>query len=177
MRKLVFPEWLLCEFLVAWECTGCGGSGKQVELKYPSIARKRDAVRLCFPVICGCGRLGGLRVELPILLFGYMLGRIALIESEGRRRKSAMSVSPKRSDLFIRFMRDFETDLLGFAAVTGLREPSETSGNKARRSRPDEPRDWERFGFGLTEQEWETFLRRLGFGEEEDEPAGDRPPF
>lgn len=169
-RKLIFPPWILCEFLTAWECQDCGQSGKRVWLKFPVITQpRRDVIVLQYPVKCPCGSHGCLNVSLPLLLFCYVVGRLDLLELRRRRRKAEMQVLPEESELLFGFIRDFELEVIELAP--GIAEnlpPKDNKPPEPQAAKLGRPGDHERFGFELTEQEWVEFLRRLGFEDNQD---------
>ncbi len=67
------------------------------------------------------------------------------------------------------FLRDFD-DAVGEYTGGLVERPIGTAGDARRGAgRMPKPMEHERFNFRLTQEEWEDFLRRLGFGEDEGE--------
>ena len=172
-RKLIFPFWILSEFLTAWECDECGQSGKRVWLKFPLISRPRwDVVILRYPVKCPCGAHGCVTVSLPLLLFCYIVGRLDLPKLQRGRRKAEMQVLPGESRQLLDYLREFEMEVIDLApGIAELIPPK--SDKPPAPPKPVRPAAHERFNFKLTEAEWQEFLRRLGFG---DNDGGDDRP-
>jgi hypothetical protein len=164
MKTLVFPEFVLCHFVAAWQCRRCGRSGEEVTMRYLTITRTGASAELAFPIQCRCGESGRLNTGLPMLFFGYVLARLVVLEHI-RRHRLELPVQPRSSQLFAQFAREYEQILIEMGV------PSSSRSAMGLLATTGHPADHERFGFFMAEHEWNEFLRRLGLKEGESRPS------
>lgn len=171
MNPLVLPTYVLQHLAKEWRCGGCGERGV-VRLVYPLVTEEQGTVRLAFPWRCGCGQFGCLSIQMPILLFGYLLARVFLLETSRRRRpKTETVVLPRESRCFLSFAQGYaetisryingsvheesiDADVSNFGCLKGLSRPNAL----------------ERLFFLMPRPEWDAFMKRLGFEEPPEAP-------
>jgi hypothetical protein len=120
------------------------------------VRRKAAIVELVYPCKCGCGRRGHFVIGLHILLLGYLLAQVALIKASGRRSKSTMMIYPRSSDLVQQLFGEFDRVVAEYAEVVGAK-----------------PTDSDRTRLDLSAEEWQAFLRRMGFPGDDGEKRGE----
>lgn len=146
--KLIFLTWILAHFAARFLCGGCGVADACRIFHYPAITRRGNRVVLRFPVRCACGKTGSLRVELPVLLFGYLLAWQVIFEADKRGRTSvaAVPVIGHESKLFPRIVCEY-VDLIGSLPLGATSGPSAA----------------DQVLFELDDEGWAKFLKKLGF--------------
>ncbi len=152
--RLVFLNWIVAHLIGRFSCAGCGAAEQPRIVHYPAITRRGDQVELRFRVECSCGKTGWLRVQLPVLLFGYLLAWQMIFEADkhGRAARAPVQVMGHESALFPRIIAEY-VQLVG-------RLPTAST----------EPTYADQVGFRLNDEEWGKFIKRLGF-EGDGEPA------
>ncbi len=146
--RLVFMSWILGHLVSRFSCRKCGNAEECKTVHYPMITRRGDQVELRYRVECGCGQTGWLRVQLPILLFGFLLAWQILFEADkrGRAPHVPVQVIGQQSKLFPRLLGEYMR-LISALPATGTTTP--TAADQA--------------AFELNDQAWTDFLKRMGF--------------
>ena len=160
MRRLIFPHFMLGHFLVGWKCTGCGQPAHGLTLRFPRVRLEEDKIVLIYPARCPCGERGCLTVVLPALFFGYVIGRLLVIDAAKSRSKAELLINAKPCALFESLCRECEKDIMQFAVemTSDSSDPPANQQEEGGRSQ-----EHERFIFRLTLEEWKAFMKRLGF--------------
>ena len=145
-NRLLFPDYLVCDFLVGVCCKNCGESDQYWTLLPPLVTLEGAQVEVIFPIRCPCGGSGSVSRRMPLLQFGYVVGKIAIMAAQRmqRRSKATMEVRAHRSELLSTLLCQY-TELISEIGANMLLEPSEQ----------------DRVKFGLAEEEWTDFLKRL----------------
>ena len=145
-NRLLFPDYLVCDFLVGVCCKNCGESDQYWTLLPPLVTLEGAQVEVIFPIRCPCGGSGSVSRRMPLLQFGYVVGKVAIMAAQRmhRRSKATMEVRAHRSELLSTFLFQY-TELISEIGANMLLEPSEH----------------DRIKFGLAEEEWTDFLKRL----------------
>jgi len=174
MRPHLFPDFMLSEFRSGVVCDKCSQSGQMLTFHVPEIKRKGVFVEIWYRYKCTCGWGSALRVELPLLLFGYVLARLAMIDTFRRRlSKSTVPVLDGRCKQFFDFVRDFENLFEEYSKIhTAGLLPPDKRGDELAKATPNSPTELDRLRFNLQDEDWREFLRRMGFGA--DEGSGER---
>ena len=148
-RPLVLPAEVVGHYLVGYRCRQCGGLSHSAYVLYPTIKLNETDADLLYPVICGCGRRGCVRIRMPTLLFGYVLARTHNLQAflRANRSQAKVFVAPGPSPMLEHMVADFAAVVAAYGGGLGR-----------------VPTDLDRAKFGLSEAEWPEFLRRLGFG-------------
>lgn len=172
----ILPDYLESGLVVGYHCPGCGRMDGWFQLHFPRLALTSDGscVRIVYPVQCSCGRRGHVSTTLPILLYGYLLARVQILEA-GKSRKQPKQMKPARSQLLDKLIRDFETAIDHYASVRSAIEgsrPSEPHKNRPRS--PSQPSELDRLSFGLDDDSWQDFLKRLGLDDDEGKPRDEQ---
>jgi hypothetical protein len=146
--QLVFVTWIIAHLANRLSCGKCGLAKPSRTIYYPTITRRENQVELRFRVRCACGQGGSLRVQLPVLLFGYILAQQAMLEAHKRGRTSvaSMQVMGHESKLFSQFVREY-VELIGRLPPAATADPTET----------------DQIAFELNDEQWAEFLKRMGF--------------
>jgi hypothetical protein len=169
----ILPDYLESGLVVGYRCPGCGRMDGWFQLHVPQLTLSSDGscVRIVYPVQCSCGRHGHVSTRLPILLYGYLLARVQILEAR-KSRKQPKQVKPARSQLLDKFIRDFESAIDHYASVRSTIEGTRPSEHHTNRPRsPNEPSELDRLSFGLDDDSWRDFLKRLGLSEDDQENA------
>ena len=145
-NRLLFPDYLVCDFLVGVCCKNCGESDQYWTLLPPLVTLEGAQVEVIFPIRCSCGGSGSVSRRMPLLQFGYVVGKVAIMDAQRmhRRSKATMEVRAHRSELLSTLLCQY-TELISEIGANMLLEPSEH----------------DRIKFGLAEEEWTDFLKRL----------------
>ena len=151
-NRLLFPDYVVCDFLVGVCCKKCGESDQYWTLLPPLVTLEGAQVEVIFPIRCPCGGSGSVSRRMPLLQFGYVVGKVAIMDAQRayRRSKATMQIRAHRSELLSTLHCQY-TELICEIGPNILLEPSET----------------DRIKFGLAEEEWTDFLKRL-LGNDED---------
>lgn len=146
--RLIFPNWLIAHFAARFTCSKCGHSDGTMTVHYPFITRRGDQVELRFPTRCACGQAGSFRVRLPLLLFGFLLAWLVLIDADQRARNSVatLPVLAHKSPLFRRLVGEYMQLISRLPAGA-----------------PAEPSAADQVALELGDDEWAQFLKRMGF--------------
>lgn len=153
MEALVLPLHVAGHWLPKRPCRKCGQDRLGVRLLFPRIRQKETDEEVTYPTRCpACGHAGSVSFRLPRLLLGLVLVEACEAESVRHfgRSKRSMVVTPGRTRAYVQVVEEY-LNLL--SAVCGEKHNS--------------PLDLQREFFGLDEQEWDQFLRRLGIQDEE----------
>jgi hypothetical protein len=92
------------------------------------------------------GRRGQFVISLHALLLGYLLVNVAFLKASGRSRKTSLTIYPRCRDLVQQLLDEFETNVAKYAGTAWV-----------------EPTVSDRAQFNLSDEEWNRFLRRMGF--------------
>ncbi len=151
-NRLLFPDYIACDFRVGVYCKNCGESDQYWTLLPPLVTLDGAQVEVIFPIRCPCGGSGSVGRRIPLLQFGYIVGKVAIMDAQRmyRRSKATMDIRAHQSELLGTLLQQY-TDLISQIGPNMLLEPSEG----------------DRVKFGLGEKEWTDFMRRL-LGEDGD---------
>lgn len=151
-NRLLFPDYIASDFLVGVCCKTCGRSDQYWTLLPPLVTLDGAQVEVIFPIRCPCGGSGSAGRRIPLLQFGYVVGKVAIMDAQRmyRRSKATMDIRAHQSELLGTLLQQY-TDLISQIGPNMLLEPSEC----------------DRVKFGLGEKEWTDFMRRL-LGEDGD---------
>ncbi len=147
-NRLVFSEWLLAHFLASFRCKACNDAEPLCVLRHPNIQTRETDVVLRFPITCSCGRATMFSFRLPILLFGFLLARQAIIDTDrrGNRSMASMRLIGATSALVPHLVFEYRRLMRGLSALS-----------------PSEPTADDREALALTDSQWREFLKRMGF--------------
>ena len=145
-NRLLFPDYIACDFLVGVRCKDCGGSDQYWTLLPPLVTLDGAQVEVVFPIRCPCGGSGSVGRRMPLLQFGYVTGKVAIMDAQRmyRRSKATMDIRAHQSELLGTLLYQY-AELISEIGPNILLEPSEC----------------DRVKFGLGEKEWTDFMRRL----------------
>lgn len=145
-KQIILPSHIIGHFLPKTPCGACGRTGQSFEVHYPRILCQYSNVEITYPVRCSCGKPTLVCIHWPILLFGYVLARLQVVEIHRKwtRSRASMAVSADCSAALEEMIRDY-------GKVVGPINASLT-----------EPNETDRIAFELNEAEWAQFLHRLG---------------
>jgi len=108
-----------------------------------------------------------------VLLFGYILASVALVDAQKRRRsKARMTISPCRSDILVDIFRKFDR-LMESPSAAAFRSPA-MQGDARSVVDGNDASETNHIKFGLSKTEWRKFLRRLGLNQPGDSDRSDR---
>ena len=143
---LLLPDYIACDFLVGARCKDCDNSDQTWTLLPPLVMLDGAQVEVIFPIRCPCGGSGSVGRRMPLLQFGYVVGKVAIMAAQRkhRRSKATMEVRAHRSELLSTLSCQY-TELISEIGANMLLEPSEH----------------DRIKFGWAEEEWTDFLKRL----------------
>lgn len=161
---MLLPDSFLAAFLRNYECPACGRRDRSLRLRFPRVRRNPPNIELGFPAQCGCGKADHLKIVMPMLLYGYLLAWHSLVGSERKFGRSEMTINIWRSssDLLRGLLREYESLLTQTVQQSNpLAIPNEDAND------PSAADITERLLFGLNEQQWADFLRRLGIDNSE----------
>jgi hypothetical protein len=148
MRSLVLIELVLSQSLERrGPCPECAQITFQT-LRFPFIHQRMNMIELIYPTQCRCGAHGCLPIRMPILQFGLFLAKGLLLSTQRRRSKATLTLRPQESSFAAQVVAEFEFLMDSYLAA-----------------RPPTPQDQR--AFGMNDQEWTDFMRRLD---------NDRPP-
>lgn len=166
MKAFLLSHYCISAWLVKWECRHCKRRADRVRVHAPEIERDGNTIKLAYPVNCPCGGRSSFRVELPILLLGVILVRILLIEKWSHRRGN-IDITPggQLAESYHRFVQDFELAVVEFAEQALGFPRDESKSKNVDGDRWAGLGDPERVKFGMSVQEWQAFLHRLGVDE------------
>lgn len=147
-NQLVFSDWLLAHFLASFRCKACNDAEPLCVLQHPTIQSRGTDVVLRFPITCSCGRATIFAFRLPILMFGFLLARQAIIDADRRGNRSAASMRliGATSGLVPHLVFEYRRLMRGLSALS-----------------PSGPTSDDQEALALTDSEWQEFLKRLGF--------------
>lgn len=155
-NRLVLFDLIVAHLIGRFTCTNCGAPQQSKLVHHPVVSRHGDQVALRFRVECACGQAGWLRVNLPVLLFGYLLAWQVLFQADRRARTphAPVPLIGHQSKLFPGIIAEY-VQLVGRLPAAGA-----------------EPTCADQVAFELNDEEWANFLRRLGF-DRNDSPSAD----
>ena len=172
--RLILPAHILCHFFGHVICDRCGRTPELLTLALASVRRVNHAIDLNYRWECSCGCRGPMRVELPFLFFGFLVGVYAFLDASRGRIRHQIVVRPGPSDLLGYQAHQFEEAMAAWKKATA---PSSHTNESAASSEVETtspgPDEFDFLKFGMNWTEWENFLRRLGF--ENNGPS--KPPF
>lgn len=147
-NRLLFDDWLMAHFLASFRCTACKSTEPLCVLQYPTIQTRGTDVVLRFPITCSCGRATIFSFRLPILLFGFLLARQAIIDADrrGNRSKASMRLIGATSGLVPHLVFEYRRLMRGLSTLS-----------------PSGPTSDDQEALALTDSEWREFLKRMGF--------------
>lgn len=147
MNGHLLPWFLECELASGFKCSSCGRSGQALYVRSPAWKKSGLNIELSYPLRCGaCGKASSLRLNLPLLLLGYILVWSEFYANR-RRNGGELCIKPCKADTFATLCSEFSRTLAQYGgSVAGL------------------PSDSDRIQFGFSQQEWTDFEKRLGCG-------------
>lgn len=168
----ILPDYIEKGLVLGYRCPGCGHTDEWFLIHSPQLKPTQDGncVEIVYPVQCPCGRRGHISTTLPILLVGYLLARILLLESH-KSRKQPKLCKPGRSRLLDKFIREFEQAMNHYAAVCSIAKNLQAEQEHPETPEAVEPTELDRMNFGFDDATWRAFLRRLGLDDDKDQDS------
>lgn len=164
MYGQILPEHIEAGLVAGYHCPGCGRAEGWFQLHFPRLrlVNRGNCVEILYPVQCACGRRGHSCTTLPVLLNGYLLARIQMLESAKVKRQPKQT-RPRRSEMLDRFIREFEAAMRDYASVSSAIEGCQPAQPPNERKRQfGEPTELDRLSFGFSDRTWQEFLRKMG---------------
>jgi hypothetical protein len=160
ISRMILPNFIVSQFVPQRACILCERSDLPFTVLAPSFAWKQDWIELNYPLRCPCGGAGHIPVQLPVLFFGFLLANVAVFDaSRMQRSKATMTVQASRSSELMREITHRFRRLMGDCKCR--HKCVQVGDLELWRDLAVSPHDRERFGFNS--EEWQHFLRRLGF--------------